>query len=124
VAVVVSPSNRPPRLPFLTNAIENLANISLEGRPLRSGKPNVHQKNLIGPSEAVKRDSIWMRAQELAQALFRNFAALRFEPASFLPTPNLSRRHEKHGCKSVDRENRGSVNLVRFVIKPRKLRPD
>src|ERR1017187_8148987 len=65
-----------------------------------------------------------MRTQKPFNALFRYSAVLRFEPASFPPTADLSRRHVKTGYKIVRRKYVGSMNLVRRMIEPRKLRTD
>jgi hypothetical protein len=107
-----------------TNAVQDLADILLEGRRFLARKSKINEKNLVLPSEAVKRNPIWMRPQKLSKALLRYSAVLRFEPASFLPTTNLSWCHAKKVCKTVDRENRESMNLVYRIIKPRNLRTD
>src|ERR1035438_229988 len=65
-----------------------------------------------------------MRTQKPFNAVLRYSVVLRFEPASFPPTADLSRRHVKTGYKIVRREYFGSMNLVRRVIEPRKLRAD
>jgi hypothetical protein len=120
----VVPSKRPPWLPLPTNTVQDLADILLEGRRFPARKSKINEKNLVLPSEAVKRNPIWMRTQKLSKALLRYSAGFRFEPASFLPTANLSRCHAKKGGKTVDRENRESMNLVYRIIKPRNLRTD
>jgi hypothetical protein len=107
-----------------TNTVQDLADILLEGCRFLARKSNIDQENLVLPSEAVKRDPIWMPTQKLSKALLRYSAGLRFEPASFLPTTNLSWCHAKKGGKTVDRENRESMNLVYRIIKPRNLRTD
>jgi hypothetical protein len=120
----VVPSKRPPWLPLPTNAVQDLADILLEGRRIPARKSKINEKNLVFPSEAVKRNPIWMRTQKLSKGLLRYSAGLRFEPAAFLPTTNLSGCHAKKVCKTVDRENRESMNLVYRIIKPRNLRTD
>jgi hypothetical protein len=117
-------SKGPPWLPLPTNTVQDLADILLEGRRFLARKSKINEKNLVLPSEAVKRNPIWMRPQKLSKALLRYSAVLRFEPASFLPTTNLSWCHAKKGGKTVDRENRESMNLVYRIIKPRNLRTD
>jgi hypothetical protein len=107
-----------------TNTVQDLADILLEGCRFLARKSNIDQENLVLPSEAVKRNPIWMRPQKLSKAILRYSAGLRFEPASFLPTANLSRCHAKKGGKTVDRENRESMNLVYRIIKPRNFRTD
>jgi hypothetical protein len=107
-----------------TNTVQNLADILLEGCRFPARKSNIDQKHLVLPSEAVERNPIWMRTQKLSKALLRYSTVLRFEPASFLPTTNLSGCHAKKVCKTVDRENRESMNLVYRIIKPRNLRTD
>jgi hypothetical protein len=120
----VVPSKRPPWLPLPTNTVQDLADILLEGCRFLARKSNIDQKNLVLPTEAVKRNPIWMPTQKPSQALLRYSAVLRFEPASFLPTTNLSGCHAKKVCQTVDRENRESMNLVYRIIKPRNLRTD
>ena len=117
-------SKRPPWLPLPTNTVQDLADILLEGCRFLARESKINEKNLVLPSEAVKRNPIWMRAQKLFKALLRYSAVLRFEPASFLPTTNLSGCHAKKACQTVDRENRESMNLVYRIIKPRNLRTD
>jgi hypothetical protein len=106
------------------NAVQDLADILLEGRRIPARKSKINEKNLVLPPEAVKWNPVWMRTQKLSKALLRYSAVLRFEPASFLPTTNLSWCHAKKVRKTVDRENRESVNLVYRIIKPRNLRTD
>jgi hypothetical protein len=118
----VVPSKRPSGLPLPTNTIQDLSDILLEGCRFPARKSKVGEKNLVLPSEAVKRNPIWMRAQKLSKAPLRYSAVLRFEPASFLPTTNLSGCHAKKACKTVDGEDRESMNLVYRIIKPRNLR--
>src|ERR1039457_2638724 len=65
-----------------------------------------------------------MRTQKPFNALLRYSAVLRLEPASLPPPADLSRRHVKTGYKIVRRKHFGSMNLVRRVIEPRKLRAD
>src|ERR1017187_7967274 len=65
-----------------------------------------------------------MRTQKPFNAVLRYSVVLRFEPASFPPTADLSRRHVKTGYKIVRREYFGSTNLVRRMIEPHKLRTD
>jgi hypothetical protein len=120
----VAPSKRPPWFPLPTNTVQDLADILLEGRRFPARKSKINEKNLVLASEAVKRDPVCMHTQKLSKALLRYSAGLRFEPASFLPTTNLSWCHAKKGGKTVDRENRESMNLVYRIIKPRNLRPD
>jgi hypothetical protein len=120
----VVPSKGPPWFPLPTNTVQDLANILLEGRRFLAGKSKINEKNLVLPSEAVKRNPIWMRTQKLSKAILRYSAVLRFEPASFLPTTNLSWCHAKKVCKTVDCENRESMNLVYRIIKPRNLSTD
>jgi hypothetical protein len=120
----VVPSKRPPWLPLPTNTVQDLADILLEGCRFLARKSKINEKNLVLPSEAVKRNPIWVPTQKLSKALLRYSAGLRFEPASFLPTTNLSWCHAKKGGKTVDRENRESMNLVYRIIKPRNLRTD
>jgi hypothetical protein len=105
-----------------TNTVQDLADILLEGRRFLARESKINEKNLVLPSEAVKRNPIWMRTQKLSQALLRYSAVLRFEPASFLPTTNLSWCRAKKVCQTVDCENRESMNLVYRIIKPRNLR--
>jgi hypothetical protein len=97
-----------------TNTVQDLADILLEGCRFLARKSKINEKNLVLPS----------RPQKLSKALLRYSAVLRFEPASFLPTTNLSWCHAKKVCKTVDRENRESMNLVYRIIKPRNLRTD
>jgi hypothetical protein len=120
----VVPSKGPPWFPLPTNTVQDLADILLEGCRFLARKSKINEKNLVLPSEAVKRNPIWMPTQKLSKALLRYSAGLRFEPASFLPTTNLSWCHAKKVCKTVDRENRESMNLVYRIIKPRNLRTD
>jgi hypothetical protein len=118
----VVPSKGPPWFPLPTNTVQDLADILLEGCRFLARESKINEKNLVLPTEAVKRNPIWMRPQKLSKALLRYSAVLRFEPASFLPTTNLSWCHAKKGGKTVDRENRESMNLVYRIIKPRNLR--
>jgi hypothetical protein len=120
----VVPSKGPPWLPLPTNTVQDLADILLEGRRFPAGKSKINEKNLVLPVEAFKRNPIWMPTQKLSKALLRYSAVLRFEPASFLPTTNLSGCHAKKVCQTVDREDRKSMNLVYRIIKPRNLRTD
>jgi hypothetical protein len=120
----VAPSKRPPWLPLPTNTVQDLADILLEGCRFPARKSKIDEKNLVLPSEAVKGDPVCMHTQKLSKALLRYSAVLRFEPASFLPTANLSWCHAKKICQTVDRENRESMNLVYRIIKPRNLRTD
>jgi hypothetical protein len=89
-----------------TNTVQDLADILLEGCRFLARKSNIDQENLVLPSEAVKRDPIWMPTQKLSKALLRYSAGLRFEPASFLPTTNLSWCHAKKGGMSMAAKNR------------------
>jgi hypothetical protein len=107
-----------------TNTVQDLADILLEGCRFLARKSKINEKNLVLPPEAVKRNPIWVRTQKLSKAVLRYSAGLRFEPATFLPTTNLSWCHAKKGGKVVDRENRESMNLVYCIIKPRNLRSD
>ncbi len=120
----VIPPNRPTWLPLPTNAVQNLADILLEGCGVRGRKPKIDEKNLILPSKAVKWNSIRMRTQKLTKALLSYSAVLRFEPPAFSPTTNLPGGHMKTGCKSVGRENRKSMNFFHFIIEPCNLRTD
>jgi hypothetical protein len=117
-------SKGPPWFPLPSNTVQNFANILFESCRFLARKSKINEKNLVLPSEAVKRNPIRMRTQKLSKALLRYSAVLRFEPASFLPTTNLSWCHAKKGGKTVDRENRVSMNLVYRIIKPRNLRTD
>jgi hypothetical protein len=120
----VVPSKGPPWFPLPTNTVQDLADVLLEGCCFPARKSKINEKNLVLPSKAVKRNPIWMRAQKLSKALLRYSAGLRFEPAPFLPTTNLSGCNVKKVRKTVDRENRESMNFVYRIIKPRNFRPD
>ena len=113
-----------PWLPLPANTVQDAADILFEGCRFRARKSKIDQINLVLPSEAVKRNSIRMCPQKISQALLRYSAVLRFEPALVLPTPNLSRRNTKEGCKGVSRKDCKPMNFVYPIIKARNLRTD
>ena len=119
-----TPSDRAARLSLPTDTVQNVSDVLFEGCRFGSRKSKVDKINLVLPSEAVERDSIWMCPQEPSNALLRYSAVLRFEPAVFLPTPNPSRCNTKKGCKTVSRKSRKPMNFVHTIVKARELRAD
>ena len=120
----VTASNLAPWLPLPANTVQDIADILFEGCHFRAWKSEIDEINLVLASEAVKWNSIRMCPQKLSQALLRYSAVLRFELALVLPTPNLSRRNTKEGCKGVSRKDRKPMNFVYPIIKARNLRTD
>ena len=120
----VTASWRAPWLPLPANTVQDIANVLFESCRFRARKSKIDEINLVLPSEAVKRNSIRMCPQKISQALLGYSAVLRFEPALVLPTPNLSRRNTKEGCKGVSRKDRKPMNFVYPIIKARNLRTD
>ena len=97
----VVPSKRPPWLPLPTNTVQDLADILLEGRRFLARKSKIDEKNLVLPSEAVKRNPIWMRHAETVQGTPPLFCGPSFR-ASLVPSNDesvvVSREEGRQDC--------------------------